>query len=274
MFPPALKRACAKARGRRQAHREGGGRIAGEGGRGLSLEKVTRQHVLDEIRRTAGLNGDAPVGSRTFEQLTGIRSHEWQRFWPRFSEAQREAGFEPNKRKAAIPDEIMLEKLALLTRAYGHRPTISELRVAKRNDPEIPSIEAFLRLGDFDAITRRLRSFAANRVEFADIVELLPIAKSTSDQDADCQESALGFVYLMKMGRNFKIGRTNSAGRREYELAIQMPEKASVIHEIKTDDPVGIEKYWHSRFAEKRLNGEWFALTAADVSTFRRRKFM
>ena len=128
-------------------------------------------------------------------------------------------------------------------------------------------------MGDFDAITERLRSFCSARADFADILALLPAAPAVSIQTKQ-PETELGFVYLMKMGSAYKIGRTNSTGRREYELAIQLPEKATIIHEIKTDDPVGIEKYWHSRFAEKRRNGEWFALTATEVSIFRRRKFM
>jgi hypothetical protein len=83
-----------------------------------------------------------------------------------------------------------------------------------------------------------------------------------------------GFVYLLKSGRHYKLGRTNSVGRREYELAIQLPERAERVHAIKTDDPAGIEGYWHGRFAERRRNGEWFELSRADLRAFQRRKYM
>ena len=33
-----------------------------------------------------------------------------------------------------------------------------------------------------------------------------------------------GFVYMLKSGRHHKVGRTNAVGRRQYELAIQLPE--------------------------------------------------
>ena len=90
----------------------------------------------------------------------------------------------------------------------------------------------------------------------------------------DKADETLGFVYLLRFGRHYKIGKTNAAGRRERELAIQLPDKVRTVHIIRTDDPDGIEEYWHNRFASKRRNGEWFELDSGDLKAFRRRKFM
>jgi hypothetical protein len=100
-----------------------------------------------------------------------------------------------------------------------------------------------------------------------------PEPNAEHDPSVD-HESELGYVYLLKSGRYHKVGRSNAVGRRERELAIQLPEKAKLVHSIKTDDPVGIEAYWHNRFGDRRKNGEWFELTAKDVAAFKRRKFM
>lgn len=69
---------------------------------------------------------------------------------------------------------------------------------------------------------------------------------------------------------NYKIGRTNEMGRRHHEITIQLPEGLELIHEIKTDDPSGVEAYWHRRFEQKHKNGEWFDLDSSDIRIFKR----
>ena len=90
------------------------------------------------------------------------------------------------------------------------------------------------------------------------------------DEDNDASES--GEVYLFKSGRYYKIGKTIDTVRRGNELRIQLAEKIDLIHSIKTDDPSGIESYWHRRFDSKRMNGEWFDLNSSDVKAFKQWK--
>ena len=70
----------------------------------------------------------------------------------------------------------------------------------------------------------------------------------------------------------YKIGFTNLVDRRISELGAKAPAELELVHEIKTDDPRGVEKYWHQRFEAKRMRGEWFKLNAADVKAFKRWK--
>jgi hypothetical protein len=147
-----------------------------------------------------------------------------------------------------------------------------------RSDAEFPSSNAFDRLGSTkrDRIIRVLE-YCRQHSGSEDVIAVCQAALPP-EADAPAGDSPgkaeIGFVYLLKSGRYYKIGRSNATGRRERELVIQLPEKAKLVHEIRTDDPAGIEAYWHRRFESQRQNGEWFALSAADVNAFKRRKFM
>ncbi|MGH9590558.1 MAG: GIY-YIG nuclease family protein [Terracidiphilus sp.] len=239
---------------------------------------VNKQHILDEIRRTAKANGGEPLGRARFEQETGIKYHDWWgKFWARWSEALQEAGFAPNTLRDAFSDEFLLEKLAAFIRELGRFPANGDLRIKKRNDATFPNDKVFdAHFGSRQKLRRAVVEYCRINPSFEDVVTMcgpIPSEDETSKREKTAQVVA-GFVYLMKSGKHYKIGKTNAAGRREYELAIQLPERLSTVHVIKTDDPDGIEAYWHRRFAAKRGNGEWFALSSEDVQAFRRRIFM
>jgi hypothetical protein len=57
---------------------------------------MTKLFILQEIKRTAEGNGGRPLPQREFESQTGITRFDWfARFWARWSDAVREAGYGP-----------------------------------------------------------------------------------------------------------------------------------------------------------------------------------
>ena len=241
---------------------------------------MDREAVLSEIRRTAEANGGTPVGRLRFEAETGIHEHDWRgRYWARWNDALAEAGYAPNQLQGRYDDDLLLGKLVGEIRRLGRMPTVSELSLRRREDETFPSASVFERFGPKATWAARVAEYCRSRSDSADVAEIVarlvveeddaPAAAEDTDGDAPH-----GFVYLLKSGRHYKIGHTLDVGRRRYDLAIQLPEAVSEEHVIRTDDPAGIERYWHTRFAARRKNGEWFELTRADVTAFKRRKFM
>ncbi len=237
---------------------------------------VTKNHILSEIRSLAEQNAGKPLGRGRFLDETGIREADWLgRYWARWGDAIREAGLEPNQMQARADDDEAIRLLAIETRALGHLPTYAELRMRRRSDPSFPGSGVYERLGPKTSLASRVADYCAAHPDFMDVQAIVaPFLEGETERAEPDEPGDLGYVYLVKSGRHYKIGRTNSTGRREYELAIQLPEKAEKVHTISTDDPAGIESYWHRRFADRRANGEWFDLTVADVRAFKRRKFM
>ncbi len=110
---------------------------------------MKRQHILDEIRRMAKSNGGVPIGRGRFERETGIKESDWAgRFWVRWNEAIKEAGFEPNKLNIAHEEEFLLEQYASLIRELGRIPVRGEVIMKRRTDPDFPSAKTFDRFGN------------------------------------------------------------------------------------------------------------------------------
>lgn len=236
---------------------------------------ISKDEILKEIQRLAKENHGIPLGFKRFEDKAGISEYDWRRYWARFGDAQREAGFEANSLQTAYNDEYIFEKYIELTRELGKFPVRGELIVKRAKNPDFPTHNVFLRLGTKEKLLSKLLKYAEGK-NYKDIVELCKTALKDIKIDgadvSDKNEDTFGSVYLVKSGRFYKIGRTNSMGRRHHEITILLPENLELIHEIKTDDPSGIEAYWHRRFESKRKNGEWFDLNSSDVRAFKRWK--
>jgi hypothetical protein len=239
---------------------------------------MTKDHILAEIRRTGAQNGGEPLGYLKFATVTGIKRHDWLgRYWTKWSDALREAGQAPNVLATAVPEDHMLESLALLARELGRFPVEADMRMKARTVADFPSHSTFTRLGRKAVLVAKVHAFAIAR-GYSDVVNLcLPLletaeVESPIDGEPSGSRPTAGYVYLLRHGtrREFKIGRTNNTLRREGEIGVELPQGIAPVHVIETDDPAGVENYWHRRFAEKRLKGEWFALGPDDVRAFQR----
>jgi Meiotically up-regulated gene 113 len=243
---------------------------------------MKKEHILDEIKRTAALNDGIALGKSRFFQETGIKENDWLgKIWARWSDAVKEAGVTPDTLQIAYENEVLFEKYAAFIRELGHIPVASEFRLKANQDNTFPSGSTFVnRLGRKQELIKKIIEYCEDKEGYEDVLAIaLPHLANTVETNEDTDsgnepDEVIGFVYMLKVRRDFKVGRSNSFDRRSRELKIQLPEQAETVHVIRTDDPIGIEAYWHKRFEAKRKNGEWFALTAADVKAFKRRKFM
>jgi len=147
------------------------------------------------------------------------------------------------------------------------------LKLLRRQDDGYPSQRTFTdRFGTFSRLRSEARRWAKQQGQFVDVLEILP-TESEDIEEQNHSASCDGWVYLLKSGDHYKLGRGKDLERRIKQDAVALPEEISLVHAIRTDDPPGIETYWHRRFSDKRVRGEWFKLSAQDVRAFKRRKF-
>jgi len=240
---------------------------------------ASKDTILREIKRLAARNGGVPPGRGRFERETGTKQSEWYpQIWLRWSDAQAEAGYTPTQLKEKIRDEVVIEKyIALIRELKLKRPlVIGEIRNKARTDKSFPAHTVFNRFGGKDKLIHAVSAYCQNKPEYEDISAICAAVEASTRLpgmgETTHAKVVVGFVYLMKSGRHYKIGRTSSVARRGGELTVKIPVPPKTIHSIETDDPVGVEAYWHKRFANKRGEGEWFELTPEDVTAFRRWK--
>jgi hypothetical protein len=245
---------------------------------GEHKKMATREQILSEIRRTAKENGGNPLGKRRFTKKTEIKEGDWERIWTKWNDAVIEAGLTPNTRWKKIAEGFLEEHMVAFIRrrervAKYDYPTVREMRLEFINNPDFP-YSAIVKRGE--NFIRDLVRYCKGKPDYNDILEKCQhrIDKLDKEEDDDLSSkscSSVGQVYLYKRGKHYKIGHSNDSVRRGKEIRLETAEDLKFIHSIMTDDPRGVEAYWHKRFKDKRYKKtEFFSLDSQDIRAFKR----
>lgn len=242
--------------------------------------QMDKEDVVRRILDLATRNGGA-ISFDAFTQESGINAQSlhkqvWFRGWNPLLE---EIGLPT--RQFSVPrtsnDEIASTVAELIVR-LGRWPTEDEFGREKKLVPSFPTLEVIRRAKKSGVLWALLRDYRLEDATY-EIVRTVGTANADShtpliDDGIGAKARVLGYVYLLQSGRRYKIGFTNSPVRRFREVRIELPDETVQVHTIATDDPKGIEAYWHKRFADKRIrNTEWFELSADDIRAFKRRTY-
>lgn len=237
---------------------------------------MTDRRTLDELKAAAiQLATDLNKTPSRKELSKVVKESEYGFYGMTVGEFQEYCGMTANSSglNKKTSDEQMISDLAKVCLAKKEIPHQARLRKWIR-DGEYSYHTLETRFGGLIKAQEALCRFA-KLAGYDDNFFRLPGWKidcnSQIDEDTDTNTSR-GFVYMLRHGKRheYKIGKSNDPSRREGELKTQLPDQLEPIHYIETDDPSGIENYWHRRFSEKRKNGEWFTLSKEDVRAFKR----
>ena len=240
---------------------------------------MTRDDAANIVRHLADRN-EGKVSFRSFIHEAGISEHALRRapWFPGWNAFLEELGHGTNAfSKPSISDEDVASSVAKLILQFERWPTEDQFARAKKLDNTIPDVSVIRkskRSGNLLAILSRYQ-LGNPRYETVRSIASDEMKKRHQDPAGPTEVARVrGYVYMLESRRRYKIGHTNSPTRRHREVSVNVPDPTKLVHTIETDDPRGIEGYWHTRFCTKRITGtEWFNLDADDVRAFKRRDY-
>lgn len=239
---------------------------------------MTKDDVIRRIRQLSAA-GKSHVGYRTFLAETGVkdrwlRTQDWYSGW---NSLLAEIGLTTQQfRTTRTPPEYIAKAVAALIARNGRWPTDDDIRKERKRDLTFPSESGVTAQRRSGKLARLLVELGSADEQYAEVAAIAKRhAKAPEPLSADGpDERVKGYVYLLRSGRSYKIGKSNDPSRRYREVRLELPEETHQVHTISTDDPAGIEAYWHQRFAARRIrNTEFFNLVGEDVRAFKRRKY-
>ncbi len=75
-----------------------------------------------------------------------------------------------------------------------------------------------------------------------------------------------GHIYVVESRGKFKIGKTKHLRSRLKKYVTENPDEVKTVHVFDGDDRELEEARIHKKFSQKRIHGEWFALSDEDLN--------
>jgi hypothetical protein len=167
--------------------------------------------------------------------------------------------------------ESLTEQIKASVREHPEAAPLITISLFVRYIPDVGFViatrEGSLTAERFQAISNAVLSeYAPITQEMIDdateILSMLRIQAPIKSQE----KSSAGYIYVLQAGSYYKIGQSINVDNRLAQIRPKMPIEPVLIHSFSVDDMDETEEILHTKFAQKRTNGEWFALNEDDVS--------
>lgn len=201
---------------------------------------------------------------------------EWRgHYWTTWNEYLAEAELEYSEKSLRMADAEIFEALAKCIKHYGKWPSPMAMRLYSKNVNHLPGYKTLKLRGDKRTLASQIAIFLVDKPEYADVRQICLSITTESSTKSTISDGAIitGYVYLQKHEKGrYKIGCSGSPNRRAREIGLKLPYRVELVHSIPSVAPSALERYWHLRFDNKHIDGEFFKLNADDVKAFKRRK--
>ena len=87
----------------------------------------------------------------------------------------------------------------------------------------------------------------------------------TSKKTPTLGEVADGYIYILKSDFGYKIGKSKTLKNRLQLFSVKLPFEFEVEGFYKVSDMSAVEIHFHRKYADKRLEGEWFDLNKEEL---------
>lgn len=179
-----------------------------------------RDLILSEIRRIAASREGQPPGQILFARETGIGEHQWRgKLWARWGDALVEAGFQPNDWTRRLDSDAVLAGVIDACRHFGRLPTSHETELFRKSAPSTAGAQAIRRhFGSRSNLVAALAQRAQDDPKLSDIAAMLPKVDEPPSPRPKLERDREGFVYLIRSGDFYKVGRSDDIERRIKEI--------------------------------------------------------